>query len=470
MRGGVRSYCQQRKRLSTLFFVDPVPVSKYQQQHLKEKKDLARPFGQDNGMSLDQYLKSFLETLWWQEAKVTAGDDVFQREFDSLRRQSTPAGEKNAQEALKNVNRPKNRYKDIVPFDYARVVLSQYPGVPGSDYVNASLIRGASGSSRAYIAAQGPLPHTVTDFWRMIWEFNVSVIVMTCNEIEGDRYKCEKYWPDQIGERQQHGNVSVTLEGWKQVCPDFLVRTLRARCGQTTRTIRQFHYTTWPDHGVPAIISPIIELVRLVRDCQPSEALPVLVHCSAGCGRTGTFCAIDYVHGLVRYGKLNSNLSLFKIIQEMRQQRVAMVQTRDQYVLVHKVVGALFEQQLKLLDSHIYQNIDTLLQSRGSSTAESPGRLERSKSMGSLEGRLVGKATVIRRAQQPNGQQASSGRLFGATLIPKGHERVERAAPTDMNNQGHDNNANHQMHIQPSMEDELMKTRRTSSGTLWTQV
>lgn len=121
------------------------------------------------------------------------------------------------------------------------------------------------------------------------------------------------------------GNVSVTLEGWKQVCPDFLVRTLRARCGQTTRTIRQFHYTTWPDHGVPAIISPIIELVRLVRDCQPSEALPVLVHCSAGCGRTGTFCAIDYVHGLVRYGKLNSNLSLFKIIQEMRQQRVAMV-------------------------------------------------------------------------------------------------------------------------------------------------
>lgn len=90
--------------------------------------------------------------------------------------------------------------------------------------------------------------------------------------------------------------------------------------------------------------------------------------------------------------------------------------------------------------------------------------------MGSLEGRLVGKATVIRRAQQPNGQQASSGRLFGATLIPKGHERVERAAPTDMNNQGHDNNANHQMHIQPSMEDELMKTRRTSSGTLWTQV
>lgn len=117
----------------------------------------------------------------------------------------------------------------------------------------------------------------------------------------------------------------MTLEGWKQVCPDFLVRTLRSRCGQTTRTICQFHYTTWPDHGVPESISPLVELVRLVRDCQPSEALPVLVHCSAGCGRTGTFCAIDYVHGLVRSGKLNTNLNLFKIISEMRQQRVAMV-------------------------------------------------------------------------------------------------------------------------------------------------
>lgn len=93
----------------------------------------------------------------------------------------------------------------VLRFPLLQVVLSQYPGVPGSDYINASLVRGASGSSRAYIAAQGPLPHTVTDFWRMIWECNVSVIVMTCNEIEGDRYKCEKYWPDQISERQQYG-------------------------------------------------------------------------------------------------------------------------------------------------------------------------------------------------------------------------------------------------------------------------
>ena len=106
-------------------------------------------------------------------------------------------------------------------------------------------------------------------------------------------------------------------------------------------------------------------------------------------------------------------------------------------MLVHKVVGALFEQQLKLLDSHIYQNIDTIQKNKGGS----PGRLERSKSMGSLEGRIVGKATVIRRAQ-PN---QSAGRLFSATLIPKGEN----------------NNLE---------EEQLMKTRRTSSGTLWTQV
>lgn len=125
----------QRAQKAARTRTSSVVISEYQQQHLKEKKDLARPFGQDNGMSLDQYLKSFLETLWWQEAKVTAGDDVFQREFDSLRRQSTPAGEKNAQEALKNVNRPKNRYKDIVPFDYARVSIAKFAPKTTDDHI-----------------------------------------------------------------------------------------------------------------------------------------------------------------------------------------------------------------------------------------------------------------------------------------------------------------------------------------------
>ncbi|KAL3260966.1 hypothetical protein MRX96_046209 [Rhipicephalus microplus] len=232
----------------------------------------------------------------------------------------------------------------------------EYPGVPGSDYINANLIKGASGS-RAYIASQGPLPTTVMDFWRMIWECEVQVIIMACNEKESGKYKCERYWPNE-GEKKQYGNITVELVKWKQVCPDFLLRTLRARCGTEERTLCQFHYWSWPDHGVPTSVGPIVDLVRLVRDCQASEALPVLVHCSAGCGRTGTICAIDYVWGLMRVGKLSDSFSLYQIIREMRLQRIAMVQTKEQYVLVHRVVAALFEQQLRIIDSHTYENLD----------------------------------------------------------------------------------------------------------------
>ncbi|EEC03265.1 protein tyrosine phosphatse n18, putative [Ixodes scapularis] len=217
-------------------------------------------------------------------------------------------------------------------------------------------LQGASGS-RAYIASQGPLPTTVMDFWRMIWECEVQVIIMACNEKESGKYKCERYWPSE-GDKKQYGNITVELVKWKQVCPDFLLRTLKARCGSEERTLCQFHYWSWPDHGVPTSVGPIVDLVRLVRDCQASEALPVLVHCSAGCGRTGTICAIDYVWGLMRVGKLNDAFSLYQIIREMRMQRIAMVQTKEQYVLVHRVVAALFEQQLRVIDSHTYENLD----------------------------------------------------------------------------------------------------------------
>ncbi|XP_037578323.1 uncharacterized protein LOC119461177 isoform X2 [Dermacentor silvarum] len=310
-------------------------------------------------MPLKVVLKNFLNHFETLEARKKLGDDLFEAEFQSLkelteRLKQDP--EYACNEGQKEVNRKKNRYKDILPYDLSRVILSEYPGVPGSDYINANLIKGASGS-RAYIASQGPLPTTVMDFWRMIWECEVQVIIMACNEKESGKYKCERYWPNE-GEKKQYGNITVELVKWKQVCPDFLLRTLRARCGTEERTLCQFHYWSWPDHGVPTSVGPIVDLVRLVRDCQASEALPVLVHCSAGCGRTGTICAIDYVWGLMRVGKLTDAFSLYQIIREMRMQRIAMVQTKEQYVLVHRVVAALFEQQLRIIDSHTYENLD----------------------------------------------------------------------------------------------------------------
>lgn len=144
----------------------------------------------------------------------------------------------------------------------------------------------------------------------------------------------------------------------RQVCPDFLVRTLEIRQEQASRTVIQFHYSTWPDHGIPTAVTPILELVRLMRDVQATETRPILVHCSAGCGRTGTICSIDYVWALLRAGKLKSDFSLYSIIRDMRMQRIAMVQTLEQYMLCFKAVAALFQQQLKIIDSHTYENLD----------------------------------------------------------------------------------------------------------------
>ena len=124
------------------------------------------------------------------------------------------------------------------------------------------------------------------------------------------------------------------------------------------RTVCQFHYSLWPDHGIPTQVRPLLEMVRLIRDCQASETLPVLIHCSAGCGRTGTVCAIDFIWGLLRTGKLTSDFSLYNLVRDMRKQRIAMVQTLEQYVLVHRAVKELFLEQMRVIDSHPYENVD----------------------------------------------------------------------------------------------------------------
>mgnify|MGYP001451476625 CR=1 FL=1 len=259
-------------------------------------------------------------------------------------------------------NRKKNRYKDILPFNYSRVELSEYPGIPGSDYINANYIKGASGSN-AYIASQGPLPNTVNDWWRLVVEKEVQVIVMACNEQEGGKHKCEGYWSDEDTPSRQFGKYSVNLLKSREICPDFLVRTMRLSWAgeeggeEESRTVCQFHYSAWPDHGSPTQGNPLLEMVRLVRDCQASETLPVLVHCSAGCGRTGSICVIDYVWGLLKTGKLSPDFSVYSLVQDMRRQRIAMVQTVDQYMLCHRAVRELFLEQLRVIDSHPYENV-----------------------------------------------------------------------------------------------------------------
>jgi len=316
---------------------------------------------------LKTILQNFLNHVENLEARVREGDDAYEKEFlalkslsESLRNQSEYSCSQGEQE----VNRKKNRYKDILPFDHNRIQLSEWPGVPGSDYINASYIKGASGSN-AYIACQGPLPHTVNDFWRLVVETEVQVIVMACNEQEGGKHKCERYWSEETDAECQYGKYFVRLLKSREICPDFLVRTMRLRWTsegddktEEERTVCQFHYSLWPDHGIPTQVRPLLEMVRLIRDCQASETLPVLIHCSAGCGRTGTVCAIDFIWGLLRTGKLTSDFSLFNLVKEMRRQRIAMVQTLEQYILVHRAVKELFLEQMRVIDSHPYENVD----------------------------------------------------------------------------------------------------------------
>ena len=335
-------------------------------------------------MSLKSVLDYFLHDLECKSAKSYEDEfralKDFSESLSGLAEFSTSIGDLDE-------NRKKNRYKDILPFNATRVILND-----NDDYVNASYIKGASGSN-AYIATQGPLPHTLIDFWRLVVQSEVQVIVMACNEMEAGKHKCERYWThdyvtadEQSPKPRTFGPFSVTLMKCREICPDFLVRTLRLRWTKKKkkkrsrkdeledgeeedededqedeteeRTVCQFHYSAWPDHGIPAQVKPLLEMVRLIRDCQSSETLPVLVHCSAGCGRTGTICAIDFIWGLLRTGKLTRDFSLFNLVKDMRRQRFAMVQTLDQYILVHRAVKELFLEQLRVIDSHPYENVN----------------------------------------------------------------------------------------------------------------
>ncbi|KAK2858955.1 hypothetical protein Q5P01_003575 [Channa striata] len=280
------------------------------------------------------------------------GEDNFGSDFMRLRRLSTKyRTEKiyptNVGEREENVK--KNRYKDILPFDHSRVKLTLKTTNQDSDYVNANFIKGIDGPE-AYIATQGPLPNTVIDFWRMNWEYNVAVIVMACREFEMGRKKCERYFPLLGEEPMNFGPFRISCES-EQARTDYFIRTLRVEYENETRRITQFHYINWPDHDVPSSFDSILDMIGLMREYQENDDVPICVHCSAGCGRTGAICAIDYTWNLLKAGKIPEDFNVFRLIQEMRTQRHSAVQTKEQYELVHKAIAQLFQKQLQLLES-----------------------------------------------------------------------------------------------------------------------
>ncbi|XP_019855551.1 PREDICTED: uncharacterized threonine-rich GPI-anchored glycoprotein PJ4664.02-like [Amphimedon queenslandica] len=223
-------------------------------------------------------------------------------------------------------NKPLNRFRNVLVYDDNRIILKPLPSHEGcqNDYINASFIDGYSSAYR-YIATQGPMANTLVDFWRLIWQEKPHVIVMVTNLMEGGRNKCHQYWPD--SDSVYYGPFKVTLID-KQVLPDYTVRELQLillGSDQPPLMITQYHFTSWPDHGVPEYATSILQFHRRIKNEYKPTKGPMLVHCSAGVGRTGTFMAIDM--GLQQAEK-EGGIDIISIINRMRQQRMFMVQTR----------------------------------------------------------------------------------------------------------------------------------------------
>lgn len=234
-------------------------------------------------------------------------------------------------------NRPKNRFTNILPYDHSRVKLQPADDEEGSDYINANFVPGFN-SPREFIVTQGPLHSTRDDFWRMCWETNSRAIVMLTRCVEKGREKCDHYWPYDT-QTVFYGDIQVTILNESHF-PDWNISEFRMMRGDTVRTIRHFHFTTWPDFGVPEPPQTLVRFVRAFRERVTAEQRPVVVHCSAGVGRSGTFIALDRIVQSIRKYDV---VDIFGIVYEMRKERVWMVQTEQQYICIHQCLLAVLE-------------------------------------------------------------------------------------------------------------------------------
>ncbi|XP_051778064.1 receptor-type tyrosine-protein phosphatase epsilon isoform X2 [Erpetoichthys calabaricus] len=270
-----------------------------------------------------------------EETRIRSADDgkLFREEFNSL-----PTGyiQGTYDEANREENKEKNRYPNILPYDHSRVVLSQTDGVPCSDYINASYIDGYKEKNK-FIAAQGPKQETVADFWKMIWEQKCVTIVMLTNLKERKEEKCHQYWPDQGC--WTYGNTRVAVEDFT-VLVDYTIRKFcvqyQASDGtKSCRCVTQLHFTSWPDFGVPFTPIGMLKFLKKVKMVNPSFSGPIVVHCSAGVGRTGTFIVID---AMINMMHTEQKIDVFGFISRIRDQRSQLVQTDMQYSFIYQAL------------------------------------------------------------------------------------------------------------------------------------
>lgn len=305
----------------------------------------------------EQYDKFSIWAAIYQEIKVEAAEIAFEEELST-------------KEAKQPNNKNRNRYRDVYPYDHSRVKLQKGE----EDYINACYLP-IKEANRNYILAQGPLEHTSGHFWQMVWEQKCKAVIMLNKVIESGSRKCHQYWPlgENYGDDDEMVFEDVCLKISlieEKTCNYYIVRTLEIEDIETseTREIQHFNYVTWPDFGVPSSPVAFLNFLMAVREsgALDSDAGPLVIHCSAGIGRSGTFCLVDSVLVIIENQQHMNGIDIRKMILDMRKHRMGLIQTADQLRFSYLAIieggkRILNKEQLSTIDvlsSYIAENSD----------------------------------------------------------------------------------------------------------------